>query len=368
MFPDELDSGMPLALGKVASTFIYSNLNGLNAKDDPFAVSGRNRIWFPDRLALLRSRYGRIVSETCVFRDFETLETIIFKKQQNIMRTAETGSGSGGHPRCVAAGMFMPVRQISDDISRLEKELEAICARLGKAPAGAGETNRAGDAEYCFRLLDHLSYHAKILRELAESIAAGKWTIPSEGPPSDLNGIVTHWVQRMKGDNSYDNRVRITLKLNRSIPGIAMRASELFQIVYHLVGNAIESLSSVSDGEITIKTGVSGNNLLLEVMDNGYGMAKGARDKVFDPGYSAGRESSDGARRAGLGLYTARRIVEEYGGRIDLQSEKGIGTVLSVFLPIGEKAKRSSGSDGNGMAESPPAPGETRNVPEPSSE
>jgi len=367
MFADGLYSGMPLALVKCASTFIYSDLNGLNAKDDLFAESGRNRIWFPDRLALLRSRYGRIVSETCVFRDFETSETIIFRKQQNI-RTIETGSGSGGDPQCIAAGLFMPVRQISEDISRLEKELEAICERLGKAPAPGGETNRSGDVEYCFRLLDHLSYHAKILGELAESIAAGKWTIPSEGPSSDLNGIVTHWVQRMKGDNSYDNRTRITLKLNRSIPCIAMRASELFQIVYHLVGNAIESLSSLSDGEITIKTGTSGNNLLLEVMDNGYGIAREARDKAFDPGYSSGREGREGARSTGPALYTARRIVEEYGGRIDLQSEKGIGTVLSVFLPIGEKAKRSSGSDGNCMAGSPPAAGETRNVPEPSSE
>ncbi len=366
MRANRLHSGMPLALRKGASTFIYSDLNGLNAKDDLFSVSGRNRIWFPDRLARLRSRYGRVANEKGVFRDFETMETIIFKKQQN-MRTIETGSGSGGHPRCIAAGMFMPVRQISEDISRLEKELEAICERLGRAPARAGETNRAGDAEYCFRLLDHLSYHAKILRELAESIAAGKWTISSEGPPSDLNGIVTHWVQRMKGDNSYDNRVRITLKLNRNIPPIAMRASELFQIVYHLVGNAIESLSSLSDGEVTIKTGVSGNNLLLEVMDNGYGIAKEARDKIFEPGYSAGREAGDGERRAGPELYTARRIVEEYGGRIDLQSEKGIGTVLSVFLPIDEKAKRSSGSDGECMAESPPAAGDTRNVPDPPS-
>jgi signal transduction histidine kinase len=357
---------MPLALGKGVSTFIYSDLNGLNASDGLFAESGRNRIRFPDRLARSRIRHERNVSETGVLRDAGTQETIILKKNHN-MKAIETGSGSGSHPRCVAAGMFMPVRQISEDISRLEKELEAICSRLGKAPAPGGETNRAGDAEYCFRLLDHLSYHAKILRELAESIAAGKWTIPSEGPSSDLNGIVTHWINRMKGDESYDSRARITLKLNRDIPGVAMRASELFQIVYHLVGNAIESLSSLSDGEITIKTGTSGNNLLLEVMDNGYGMTKEARDKAFDPGYPAGREGKEDGRRTGLGLYTARMIVEEYGGRIDLQSEKGIGTVLSVFLPIDKNAKRSSGSDGNGMAESPPAPDETRIVPEPSS-
>jgi len=99
-------------------------------------------------------------------------------------------------------------------------------------------------------------------------------------------------------------------------------------------------------------------------MDNGYGIRKEIRDKIFTPFYSTKKQREEKENHPGLGLYIACRIAEEYGGRIDLQSEQGIGTVISVFLPISEKAYRSSGSQSDVMDNSPPMGVGSRSGPE----
>ncbi len=385
MFPYGGQNGISLALASSASTFICIVVNRLNGKDGRFLISGVGRMRVRDRLARSRIReksYGlnqhqmgspysagilpagisRIMSEQDLLRYIETLENIILKKQQKIA-TIEAGPGMDVHSRCIAFSMSMPVREIQGDISRLERELGEILAVRGSGQSQGG-TDKNYDPEYCFDLLGHMSYHAKILDELVESIIEGKWTIPPKNPSGELNEIVSHWIKRMKDGRSFDPGTRINLKLNRYIPKLSMRDSEIFQIVYHLLNNAVEALPSRKDGEITVKTDISEKYLLLEVMDNGYGIRKEIRDKVFTPFYSTKQQGEEKRSHPGLGLFIAGRIVEEYGGRIDLQSEQGIGTVISVFLPINEKAYRSSGSPGDVMDNSPPTGAGSRNIPE----
>ncbi|MBN1812986.1 MAG: HAMP domain-containing histidine kinase, partial [Anaerolineae bacterium] len=67
----------------------------------------------------------------------------------------------------------------------------------------------------------------------------------------------------------------------------------------------------------------------------GVGIPPGAKDKIFRIGYS---EWKSGHKGSGLGLYVARRNVENHGGRIEVISTVGQGTTVTIHLPIGSES------------------------------
>ena len=90
-----------------------------------------------------------------------------------------------------------------------------------------------------------------------------------------------------------------------------------------------ERLPSVSESEV----GAS-EFLCVTVADDGPGIPTEARDKVFDAFYS----TKEVGQSTGLGLATARRLVEASGGHLELGASDGDGAVFHVYLPIGEPA------------------------------
>ena len=70
--------------------------------------------------------------------------------------------------------------------------------------------------------------------------------------------------------------------------------------------------------------------IAVEVADNGKGIAPEALPKIFDPFFT----TKEVGKGTGLGLSIAYKIVAEHGGRIDVKSQVGKGTVFTVVLPI----------------------------------
>ncbi len=89
-----------------------------------------------------------------------------------------------------------------------------------------------------------------------------------------------------------------------------------------------------ADTRITIRTGVDGNRAALEVQDNGPGIARADAPHVFERFYRADSARKGGAGGSGLGLAIARWIVSRHGGSIGLTSYEGVGTRMTVYLPL----------------------------------
>ncbi|MCK4537822.1 MAG: HAMP domain-containing histidine kinase [Candidatus Krumholzibacteria bacterium] len=277
-------------------------------------------------------------------------------------------TGIDNYSRCVAYSMSCPVSQIMKDASHLEKELRSIY----DIPDSIKKVETSGRSrlfEHLTSLMEQLTYHTSLVGELVDSIVSKKWSRADTEDMTDLNRVITHWADRIRDEGHIDPGVRLTLKLNRNIPDLPIRESELFQIVYHVLKNAVEAIPSSRGGNVTIKTDISdktdssNRTVIFEVMDDGYGIQREIRQKVFDQFYSTKNHSSSGKPHPGLGLYIAEQVVRSYGGRIELHSEEGIGTVISIFLPVTENEYRSSGSQINSMNESPQETDVTRNVP-----
>jgi len=105
----------------------------------------------------------------------------------------------------------------------------------------------------------------------------------------------------------------------------------------HLQAAIVNLLRNAKDatpagGEILVSTMREDGHVTVRVTDTGSGMPADVQARVFEPYYSTKRAGN------GLGLPTVRRVVEEHGGTVTLQSEVGKGSQFSLLLPAGRNA------------------------------
>ena len=94
----------------------------------------------------------------------------------------------------------------------------------------------------------------------------------------------------------------------------------------NLLLNALQAIDV--NGKIAVTVELQGKNAVIEVADNGRGIAPNHLPNIFRPFYTT---KGDGT---GLGLSLARRIVEDHQGRIQVTSTVGKGTTFAVILPL----------------------------------
>jgi signal transduction histidine kinase len=118
---------------------------------------------------------------------------------------------------------------------------------------------------------------------------------------------------------------------------VMVDADRITQVLINLVKNAIEASPPSGVVAVTVTfareapdvlfDGV-GNFAIIRVRDNGLGLTEEDRQRVFEPFFSKK------AGGTGLGLYVTHSIIERHGGYIYLDSEYGVGTTFSVYLPV----------------------------------
>jgi two-component system NtrC family sensor kinase len=112
------------------------------------------------------------------------------------------------------------------------------------------------------------------------------------------------------------------------LPKVSAEVDRLNQAFMNILQNAIEAIGA--SGRIVISAEQAADEVVLKVSDDGCGIAKEDLPHIFEPGFTT-RGVGVGV---GLGLPMAYRIVEEHGGSIDVRSECGEGTEVTVRLPV----------------------------------
>ena len=98
------------------------------------------------------------------------------------------------------------------------------------------------------------------------------------------------------------------------------------QVILNLFINGVQAMPD--GGELIVRTEVKGPNAVVEISDTGLGIEPEKLDKIFDAYYTTKRGGS------GLGLPTARKIVEAHSGNIRVTSQAGKGTSFAIELPL----------------------------------
>jgi PAS domain S-box-containing protein len=107
-------------------------------------------------------------------------------------------------------------------------------------------------------------------------------------------------------------------------------AEKLKQVVLNVIVNAIEAMKE--GGTLTARSSVDGSQLVLEISDSGPGIDPDVIGNVFDPFFTTKEAGT------GLGLAIVRKIVEQHGGTVSIDSERGVGTRVQVRVPSGRPA------------------------------
>ncbi|MDP5168876.1 MAG: ATP-binding protein, partial [Bacteroidia bacterium] len=115
------------------------------------------------------------------------------------------------------------------------------------------------------------------------------------------------------------------------LPTIRANAQQMDQLFAQLIDNAIKFRSS-DKPEIDIRAELKDDGYIFSVKDNGIGMDKAYKDKIFALFLRLHNQQS-AYEGSGIGLSIVKKIVEQHEGRIWIESELGRGTTVYFFLP-----------------------------------
>ncbi|MBO9703007.1 MAG: HAMP domain-containing histidine kinase, partial [Sporocytophaga sp.] len=112
------------------------------------------------------------------------------------------------------------------------------------------------------------------------------------------------------------------------ISTIKFAKKNLQSIFHNLLSNAIKYHSPERNPEIFITTKLEENHTILSIQDNGLGMKKEQADKIF----SEFKRLHKDVEGSGVGLYLVKRIITSAGGKIEVESEPGKGSIFKVYF------------------------------------
>jgi PAS domain S-box-containing protein len=152
--------------------------------------------------------------------------------------------------------------------------------------------------------------------------------------PVDLNRIVTETLENLQEQITLKS-AQVEIGELPSVIGDAARFSQLFQ---NLISNAIKFSRPGRSPIVTIEGAEAGDYCSLRISDNGIGIPSGSETRIFQ--IFQRLHSDKDYQGSGIGLATCKKIVEQHGGRIGVESRPGLGSTFHFTL-----AKRPAGKE-----------------------
>jgi two-component system sensor histidine kinase BaeS len=170
------------------------------------------------------------------------------------------------------------------------------------------------------RLLDELAHlHDLVLGTLElerQPVALGEW----------LLGVLRPWEAA-----AHEKRLHWEISLPASLPCVDLDPLRLAQVVGNLLSNAIKY--TPAGGTVSVAAGTTEGKIWIKVSDTGPGIPSEEQAKIFTPFYRSLHDKRI-AQGMGLGLSIARDLVEAHEGRLEVQSQPGLGSQFAVWLPL----------------------------------
>ena len=156
----------------------------------------------------------------------------------------------------------------------------------------------------------------------------------------NLNDIVYETVRLL--ERMIDEKISLSVDLDNRLPPIQGDMNQMEQVIMNLIVNARDAMPK--GGSIVIKTIAKeivenmpdvppyilpGEYVLLSITDTGTGMSKDVLNRIFEPFYT----TKERGKGTGLGLSMVYGTVKEHKGYIVVQSEPGMGTVFTIYVP-----------------------------------
>jgi signal transduction histidine kinase len=186
----------------------------------------------------------------------------------------------------------------------------------GYSSSGFPDTRIRSEAERADALIAHL---------LTSHAEAGK---PCLDRHLELIGPLVEEVREVNLLAARRKRIHLDTDVRRDLPGALVDRLRVLQVLNSLVGNSIEI--TPNDGHVCVSARCEAGCIVLAVSDTGPGLSVEKQDR---------RSHSCHRGRAQLGLALAKRIVDEHGGELRVDSAVGEGTTFTFTLPPAQEAR-----------------------------
>ncbi|MEE4356492.1 MAG: ATP-binding protein [Desulfococcaceae bacterium] len=143
----------------------------------------------------------------------------------------------------------------------------------------------------------------------------------------NINDLIREIAELIAQHAKYNN-VTITLKLNENLPHIEASQTEVEQVLFNLINNAIDAIDK-KGGHIRIRTWQEGGMIRFDIQDTGSGIPGADLERIFDPFFT----TKPVGIGTGLGLSICYGIVKKMGGDIIVESTVGKGSRFEICLP-----------------------------------
>jgi|TARA_B110000914_G_scaffold20363_2_gene15323 two-component system, sporulation sensor kinase E len=127
--------------------------------------------------------------------------------------------------------------------------------------------------------------------------------------------------------------IPVKLDFALDLPSLDLDPTQIKQALYNVIRNAYQAVDQ-GEGEIFIQTHVTDYEVRLSISDNGSGISPEAMGAMFEPFKTTKVEGT------GLGMLIVRRILREHGGELEVESEEGVGTKVTLCFPRTDKRVR----------------------------
>lgn len=181
------------------------------------------------------------------------------------------------------------------------------------------------------------------LEDLLENFLAYTRLRPMRLVPASLNEQVRR-VLKFFVPKAEEKEIEIVDYLASDLPSVLLDTEAFYGALLNLVINAHEAMPS--GGQLVVRTYAIGDKVALDLIDTGTGMDAATCAKIFDPFFTTKPGGS------GLGLPTAKKIIEAHEGEIGIQSELGRGTKVTIKLPVPPRLPADGGPGITSVSES----------------
>ncbi|MGA2992704.1 MAG: ATP-binding protein, partial [Candidatus Korobacteraceae bacterium] len=176
--------------------------------------------------------------------------------------------------------------------------------------------------------LDLIASESRRCGELVKNLLTFSRTAPMNLEKHNVNEIIARCVRLVEHKAGLTG-IQLQVDTDPAIPVIYCDAAQIEQVLLALSVNAIDAMPKGGNLWISSRS-LPSDEIELQVRDDGVGIHPDLLPKLFEP-FLTTKEVGKGV---GLGLAVSKGIVERHGGRIELQSQLGVGTTFRVILPL----------------------------------
>ncbi len=285
----------------------------------------------------LLKRYAELTELNCLLH--ETQQQLV--QSEKLASIGQLAAGVAHEINNPIGYVSSNIRSLDDYITRLFQVLDAYQSAESELPDPAraliGKAKQAADFDYLREDIHELIRESaegtvrvrKIvqdLRDFSRTDASQDWQ------PADIHQGLDSTLNIASNEIKYRADV---VREYGALPLVECLPSQLNQVFMNLFVNAAQSIPDGRRGTLRVRTGHCGDQVWIEVEDDGCGMPPEVVDRIFDPFFT----TKPVGKGTGLGLSLSYGIIQKHHGKITASSAPGNGTLFRITLPVHQPAE-----------------------------